>query len=256
MNPQDYGLPDNYCVTTETWTDAGEPVLAGATSGNWHTNSRGEFAVLKPTARQPGREEPFREWLASRLAQRIGVNVSIVELLDDPSGPGALVYATKPRAFRYTDATAMTAEAKDAFRQYTGIVVLDALVGARDRSTNNLVYHEPSKSWYSIDYSHCFGIDAGLGIAIRLDHPHLPSPNYPEDVKAALDDVEPMAAALLRVEAMDDKEIEDLCAEPPARFYQGDRTKIVEYLLFRKRHIRAIVNDWLAVLKKPPIRKC
>jgi len=232
--------------------------VSGATSGTWHQSSSGLMAVLKPRDRFPNRQEPFREWIASRLARLIGVKVPIIELYEHPQGPGALVYQPSPKAFPYTDKVATTPEAKAAFGVYIGIIVLDALIGASDRSENNLVFHEASQSWYSIDYSFCFGVgNAGSGVAADPSHPYRPSPNYPPEVKSALDYAGPIERALSRAERLTDTEIEVLCSEPPPLFFQGDRTPITEYLKFRKNIIRALVNDWLSeTMQKPPLRPC
>jgi len=246
--------PDDYCLTAETqWTNLNEPA-SGATGGIWHSSSSGVAAVMKPANIAQGRVEPFREWLASRLAWSLDVNVPRVELYSTVGGPAALSFRPGPVVHAYAAALSspLRTAALSAFARYSNVLVLDVLIGAEDRSTNNLVYDEASSTWYSIDYSYCLSIGAGRGRGSASQA--YVQPYFPEFIQAVRGNTALIASTLLLAEQIAENDIEALCSKPPPEFCDGgERLQTVEYLASRLTQIRQLLNQWLASHSIPPV---
>ncbi|MBV8367921.1 MAG: hypothetical protein JO036_03140 [Candidatus Eremiobacteraeota bacterium] len=241
-------------LTTAVWRDTGKEA-GGSCRGRFYIDGTNErSAVLKPGFESHGLVEPFREFLAARLAAFLGLRVPAVELLNRPEGPAALsvvpskVVLTWGQVMDDPTGVPIRATATKALDVYSGIVVLDILVAARDRfNKRNHLYATDREEWFSVDYWQSFE---------RLNDPLT---KYREGYRGALIEAAKRSPRIIdnvvdRAMGLGDTAIDalfDLVGEP---FVTLDlKREMAQFLKNRRSAIRDLVNDWRERVEFPKV---
>lgn len=249
-------------ITAENWADTGEiaPELSGA-SGSRKTRAETSqrIGIRKPGDPQPGSLEACREIVAFQIARWLNVSVPFGELypyegnrpcfISHILGPVALKWAT---VMQQDEGLPHRADATTALAALSPIIVLDALVGVRDRHNGgNYVYVPSEKRWYSIDYSYSFNVDGigGVGDATLFDTQY-----FPEIISAATSGTHAIAETLEAAESIPDEAFAALFARIPEVFCPNtERERMLAFLKARRANLRQILQRWSTIAGHPEI---
>lgn len=251
VEPDLYAIPQTV-VSAAAWTDTGE-ILGGASSGRRVQSEKGRAGIRKPGDPVAGSEEAFREIIAVRIARWLGVSVPEGELFQHEGKPCFVSFDLGPTALKW--GTVMDDpvgiphrdKATAALQRHAGIIALDALVGAVDRSNaGNHLYVPTEDRWYGIDYGFSFNMSGQKGIG---DCNVFTTPYFPAMIEAIRIAPARLEAALKLAECIPDKKIEALCALPPALFATPEvRAEMLGFLTSRQANLRPILQEWCKMM--------
>ncbi len=216
------------------WVSIGPEFYTQAGSVQAVRDSLGRIGFLKPLRIRD--ECAYREVLVAEIAKRLGLRgFNVVAIADEPRvvsvRHGHLAFGLNA-VLGYDQLEAL---ALPYLTQYSGIVVLDALVGAADRNKCwHHVYSHDFSTWYSIDYGYSFS-DGSEHTAYGAGDPEAQyKGDYPpaivNSVKSFGDEIKRMADR-----AMGLSDLELIVDEVPHHIRPADRVVEGQYRRFLQR---------------------
>jgi hypothetical protein len=192
----------------------------------------------------------MREFVASVMARWLNVRVPAVELYIHPAGPAALsIFAgqtvlTWGQAMNEPVYAALRPMAIQQLAEFTGVLVLDILVGAQDRANaGNAIYIVERGEWYGIDYSFSFG----LGNTTGVGDPNQPydTSYLPEFMQAIPNSHEAIKRSAAQAELIPESAVRELLAAPPLLFATPqERADMANYILNRRSRLQDVLTAW------------
>ena len=246
----------HWCVTEASWADVDGPqrnwvntaclggthdCATGESGGSWCV-AGGVRAFRKPESTKARDLGPMREYIASILSSWLDLPIPRSELHLRRSAPVALLIEV-PRALSYAHVMScgpcepVRNDALRALDSLAGIIVLDALVGVRNRPVlhGNHLYSLETGTWSSIDYAESFDP--------RFDQPY--QPPFVEAVRRSWQRI--TSKELLRAASIPESAFRELLAAPPPEYASEDeREEMLTFLVGRQPPLEEIIREWLS----------
>ena len=201
-------------------------------------------AFRKPESPSVGGLGPIREYIASVIGSWLELPIPRTELDLGASAPIARLIEV-PRALSYAHVMwcghcePVRGDALRALDALTGVVVLDALVGVRNRPTlhGNHVYSLETGTWSSLDYAESFDH--------RFDQPY--QGPFVEAVRRNWENI--TKHGLPRAATIPESSFRRLLAVPPPEYASEDqREEMLTFMTSRQLQLEDILQVWLSAL--------
>jgi hypothetical protein len=210
-------------------------------------DDRGRLGFFKPVT-SPRQDHPaFREFIVSRLAQKLDLNVAEVRAVSDADKVisvrrGHLTFGLE--SVRVI--AALSKVALDHLKEYVGILILYVMIGAADREKCwHHVYSMDDSIWYSIDYGYSFHGEVMIHDLDRPGNPnHRYAGDYPQEILNAMNEARQLIDdAIDRATMLTDSIIDLIFQQTPPHLKPKSAEVLDSYRGYLTRRIERLPDD-------------